>query len=67
MIKYLIEEVYMINKSRVLYTLYILLSLLLIFLIGGCARYGHVVFEDERGTVSVEVSKGSSKGHYESK
>jgi hypothetical protein len=36
------------------------LSILLLFLAvtGGCARYGQVILEDERGTVTVEVDKG---------
>ena len=41
--------------------------LIILFTIGGCARYGHVVFEDETGSVSVEVNRGTSKGHYESR
>ena len=41
--------------------------LLFIFLIAGCARYGHGVFEDETGSVSVEVNKGGSQEYYESR
>ena len=45
----------------------IALILMVFFMMGGCARYGHVVFEDETGSVSVEASRGTSKGHYESR
>lgn len=57
----------MMTKHTFLHSLYVSLSLLLIFLIGGCARYGHVVFEDETGSISVEIDRGASQGHYESR
>jgi hypothetical protein len=44
----------------------ILIVLLSIFLIGGCATYGKVILEDESGSVSVEVDKGPGQGHYKS-
>ena len=46
--------------------LQVLCFLLFFFLIAGCTRYGHVVLEDETGSVSVEVKAGTSRGHYES-
>jgi len=55
----------MVTKSIFINSLHVLLFLLIIFL-GGCARYGHVVLEDETGSVRVEVSKRASWEHYES-
>jgi len=57
----------MIKKGVLLGFFYVVASLLFVSLISGCARYGHVVFEDESGTVSVEVDRGTSQGRYESK
>ena len=54
----------MTKKDALLRFLYILTSILLVFLISGCARYGHVIFEDESGTVSVEIDRGTSQGRY---
>ena len=56
----------MITKRIFLSSLQVSLFLLFVFLVGGCARYGHVVLEDETGSVSVEVNRGASQGHYES-
>lgn len=61
----------MVTKRVCLNSVYVFLFLLIFIVIGGCARYGHVVFEDESGTVSVEVDRGTSQkrypGRYESK
>ena len=55
------------NKSVIIGPLHVLVVLIAVFLFSGCARYGRVVFEDESGSVSVEVNRGSSQGHYESR
>jgi hypothetical protein len=55
----------MIKKIVSSRLLQVLASLLFVLLISGCARYGHVVFEDESGTVSVEVDRGTSQGRYQ--
>lgn len=39
---------------------------ILFFLVGGCARYGKVIFEDDTGSVLVDVYRGGSAVHYES-
>ena len=55
----------MITKSVCLNSFFVFLFLLIFIVIGGCARYGHVVLEDETGSVIVEVSKEGSKEHRE--
>lgn len=42
------------------------LVILFIFLVGGCARHGKVIFEDETDSVLVEVYRGASPVYYES-
>jgi hypothetical protein len=50
------------------FSMLLCVSILLLLMAGfmGCARYGKVVLEDDTGTVTVEVDKGSRQGHYES-
>lgn len=39
---------------------------LLILFVSGCATYGKVILEDDEGSVSVEIDRGSGQGIYES-
>ena len=54
----------MITKRVCLNFVYVFLFLLIFIVIGGCARYGQVVLEDETGSISVEVDRGTSQGRY---
>jgi len=56
----------MITDRVFLIPLYVSFILLLILLVVGCARYGHVILKDESGSVSVEVDRGPTQGHYKS-
>ena len=39
---------------------------LLVLFVNGCATYGKVILEDDEGSVSVEIDRGSGQGIYES-
>ena len=43
----------------------VIICLLTLFL-SGCATYGKVILEDDEGSVSVEIDRGSGQGTYES-
>lgn len=37
-----------------------------VFFVSGCATYGKVIVEDDEGSVSVEIGRGSGQGSYQS-
>jgi hypothetical protein len=51
------------NSCRLLISSRLLTALFVAFLLTGCAaKYGQVILEDDRGTISVEVEEGGEYG-----